>query len=203
MKNERCKAECSYLVYGFAGDEYGSECWCSNSAPSQGTSTNCNKACNADPTTNCGGSLALNVWQLGGGYNLIKAHTRDNFCIDQTGSSTANSVLLQMSDCTGLTNQRWTYNSADGTIRVQNGGLCIDIPNGNVTNGQRLQQYACSAGNTNQQFIFNQNGDRTIRVAKNSTICLDVKDGNTANVAALQLYTCATGNTNQAWHIVS
>ncbi len=199
MTNERCQAECGAAGFGYAGTENSGECWCSNSFPNQGTAGNCDLRCNGDPTTNCGGGGALNVWQLGGGDNLIKSHVRDNFCIDVPHSG--NGALLTMFDCHGRENQRWTYNSHDKTIRVKQTGKCLDVPNNNAVAGKRLQVWDCNGGNA-QKWIYNAN-DRTIRYAANTALCLDVHYAHAHNGAEIKLMGCGSKNAAQAWHIVS
>jgi len=69
-------------------------------------------------------------------------------------------------------------------------GKCIDVPNWNFADGQRLIVWNCTGG-TNQKFEF-VNG--TVRTENNK--CVDVAWGSTANGAAVQLATCS-GNAAQ------
>lgn len=67
---------------------------------------------------------------------------------------------------------------------------CIDVPNSNGVDGQRLQLWDCNGTNA-QNWTFP--GDGTIRAFG---LCMDVAWGSTANGAAIQLATCS-GNPAQ------
>jgi hypothetical protein len=143
-----------------------------------------------------GGSSLLN-----GGQQMIKSQIRDNFCIN--APSTANiGAMLQVWDCFGGDNQRWTYNSIDQTIRLKQNGKCIDVPNSNAVGGQRVQTWDCNGGNA-QKWIYNSI-DRTIRYAANTGLCLDVLWASYVNGAALQIQGCwGVNNPAQTFQFVS
>ncbi len=67
---------------------------------------------------------------------------------------------------------------------------CIDVPNWNFNDGQRLIVWNCTGG-TNQAWTFT---DGTLRTENNK--CMDVAWGSTANGAAIQIATCS-GNPAQ------
>lgn len=67
---------------------------------------------------------------------------------------------------------------------------CIDVPNSNAVDGQRLQLWDCN-GTAAQNWTFP--GDGTVRALG---LCMDVAWGSTANGAAIQLATCS-GNPAQ------
>jgi hypothetical protein len=69
-------------------------------------------------------------------------------------------------------------------------GKCIDVPNWNFADGQRLIVWSCTGG-TNQKWSF---VDGTLRTANNK--CMDVAWGSTANGAAVQIADCS-GNAAQ------
>ncbi|WNV88205.1 beta-1,3-glucanase family protein [Umezawaea sp. Da 62-37] len=71
-------------------------------------------------------------------------------------------------------------------------GKCVDVPNGNYADGQRLIVWNCTGG-TNQKWEFTGG---TLRTQNNK--CVDVAWGSTANGAAVQLATCS-GNAAQQW----
>jgi hypothetical protein len=142
------------------------------------------------------------VWPLAGGQQLIKSQIRDNFCIDVGGWSTANGAGIQMWDCHGGGNQRWTYNSNEQTLRVQHSGKCLDNGGGNGVQGQKIHQWDCMPNNRNQQWIYNSI-DRSIRWAGNTGLCLDVSGGSNLNGARLQLWPCGPNNNAQIWNVAS
>ncbi|KAI5236520.1 hypothetical protein E4T42_09446 [Aureobasidium subglaciale] len=59
----KCASTCQSLGYKYAGTEYGSECWCANTAPSTSTkATDCNMPCAGDNTQTCGAGNRLSVY---------------------------------------------------------------------------------------------------------------------------------------------
>jgi hypothetical protein len=71
-------------------------------------------------------------------------------------------------------------------------GKCIDVPNWNFNDGQRLIVWNCTGG-TNQAWEFTGG---TLRTQNNK--CMDVAWGSVANGAAVQIATCS-GNAAQQW----
>ncbi|GAA1378816.1 hypothetical protein GCM10009661_51090 [Catellatospora chokoriensis] len=68
---------------------------------------------------------------------------------------------------------------------------CIDVPNSNFVDGQRLQLWDCNGTNAQN---WNFPGDGTIRTVNG--LCMDVAWGSTANGAAIQIVGCS-GNPAQ------
>jgi hypothetical protein len=114
-----------------------------------------------------------------------------NRCLDVPNSSTTNGVQLQLWDCTGASNQRWTRTSS-GELRVL--GKCLDAEARGTTNGTRAILWDCTGG-TNQR--WNVNSDGTITSAQ-SGLCLDADSRGTANGTQIILRSC-NGGTNQRW----
>src|SRR5687768_2391679 len=54
-------------------------------------------------------------------------------CLDITGASSTNGAQAQLWDCTGATNQRWTYTS--GKQLMVYGGKCLDASGHGTSNG--------------------------------------------------------------------
>ncbi|WP_236028458.1 ricin-type beta-trefoil lectin domain protein [Paractinoplanes lichenicola] len=69
---------------------------------------------------------------------------------------------------------------------------CIDVPNGNFSDGVQLQMWGCN--NTAAQKFNFVNG--TLQTSNNK--CVDVAWGSTANGAIIQIVTCS-GNPAQQW----
>lgn len=73
---------------------------------------------------------------------------------------------------------------------------CLDVTNGSVTNGTKIQVWDCVNENTNQQWSLTSSGQ--IQLAGTGK-CIDVVDGATANGTKLQIWDCVSGNTSQIW----
>jgi len=97
----------------------------------------------------CNGSTAQQ-WLIAHGNTQVKL-AGTNFCLD-AGSNPANFVGMKIFQCfEGLPQQSWFYTD-DERIAVTNMGLCLDVPNGNLTNGQQLQTFTCTDNDQNQFF---------------------------------------------------
>jgi hypothetical protein len=125
-----------------------------------------------------------------GGTNEIVG-AASNRCLDVPNSSTTNGVQLQLWDCHGGNNQRWTRTSS-GELRVL--GKCLDAEARGTTNGTRAILWDCNGG-TNQR--WNVNGNGTITSAL-SGLCLDASGAGTANGTRIILWSC-NGGSNQRW----
>ncbi|MFC7759994.1 endo-1,4-beta-xylanase [Catellatospora bangladeshensis] len=113
-------------------------------------------------------------------------------CVDVPNASQTNGTRVQLYDCNGQTQQRWTY-TASKQLTVY-GSKCLDAAGSG--NGSEIQIYSCN-GQANQQWNLNANGTIT---GVQSGRCLDV--WSTANGARVQLYDCS-GQANQRFSLVS
>jgi GH25 family lysozyme M1 (1,4-beta-N-acetylmuramidase) len=91
----------------------------------------------------------------------------------------------------------WTVSPASaqgaaGQVWLQNGGKCLDDPNGSTASGTRLQVWRC-LGNTNQRWTVVQDG--TLRI---NGACL--AEAGTGNGAAVVLGTC-DGTSAERWQV--
>jgi non-reducing end alpha-L-arabinofuranosidase len=118
-------------------------------------------------------------------------------CLDVNNSSTTSGTQLQVWDCNGGANQRWTRSSA-GELRVygDSSPLCLDASGHGTTNGTQAVIWSCN-GQNNQQWNVNANGTIT---SVQSGLCLDVSGAGTANGTRVQLWAC-TGAANQQWQL--
>ncbi|WIM94497.1 ricin-type beta-trefoil lectin domain protein [Actinoplanes oblitus] len=114
-------------------------------------------------------------------------------CVDVAGGATANGTATQLWDCTGATNQTWTYTSGR-QLTTYGGTKCLDANGQGTSNGTAVIIWDCN-GQPNQQWNVNSNGTVT---GQQSGLCLDVTGASTANGAKLNLWTCH-GGTNQQW----
>lgn len=77
--------------------------------------------------------------------------------------------------------------AAPGTIRSSLTGMCLDLPGGNVQNGQPLWQWECIPGAENQQWHFDDNTWK-ITSALNPNMCIDA--GMMEEGSVLMLWEC-------------
>jgi cytochrome c len=116
-------------------------------------------------------------------------------CLEVAGMSTEPGSQAQIWDCTGGSNQDWTYTAA-GELSVYSGGTrrCLDAEGGGTSAGTSVIIWTCHGG-TNQQWQRNANGTIT---GVQSGLCIDVNGGGTANGTAVIMWNCH-GGTNQQW----
>ncbi|WFE41224.1 RICIN domain-containing protein [Micromonospora sp. WMMD998] len=114
-------------------------------------------------------------------------------CLDINNFATTNGTQAQLWDCTGASNQTWTYTA--GRQLMIYGNKCLDAYNAGTTNGTRVIIWDCN-GQANQQ--WNVNSDGTIRGAQ-SGLCVDASGAATANGTKILLWTCGTAD-NQRWN---
>jgi hypothetical protein len=128
----------------------------------------------------------------GGHQNQEIVGTGSGRCIDVPNSSTTNGTRVQLWDCSGNSNQRWTYTSSKQLMVY--GTKCLDANGQGTTNGTAIIIWDCN-GQANQQWNLNSNGSIT---GVQSGRCLDAIGAGTANGTQLQLYGCS-GGSNQQW----
>jgi Ricin-type beta-trefoil lectin domain len=130
-------------------------------------------------------STAQNVQIVGG---------QSGRCVDVPGASTANGTQVQLWDCHGGTNQRWTHTA--GRQLVVYGNKCLDASGQGTGNGTLAVIWDCN-GQANQQWSINANGTIT---GVQSGLCLDASGPGTANGTRIHLWTCH-GGANQQWSL--
>jgi hypothetical protein len=111
-------------------------------------------------------------------------------CVDVPGSSTSNGTQVQLWDCHGGTNQRWSYTaSRQWTVY---GNKCL-AANG-TSNGAAVVIGDCN-GQVGQQWNVNTNGTIT---SVQSGLCVDANGAASANGTKIILWSC-NGGANQQW----
>ncbi|WP_249350841.1 lectin [Microbispora sp. H10836] len=113
-------------------------------------------------------------------------------CLDVSGASQANGAQVQLWDCNGQANQRWTP-TGSGELRVY-GTKCLDVYNRGTADGGNVVIWDCN-GQSNQQWRLNADGTIT---AVGANKCLDAYNNGTANGTKLVIWTC-NGQANQRW----
>jgi hypothetical protein len=155
----------------------------SSHAPTPGTPT----STPGTPTPTKSASTQQSVEIVGGGSGR---------CIDVPNASTTNSTQVQLWDCHGGTNQRWTYTASKQLVVY--GNKCLDALGKGTSNGTAVIIWDCH-GQTNQQWNLNSNGTIT---SVQSGLCLDASGVATANRTKIHLWNC-WGGSNQQWSLRS
>ncbi len=141
---------------------------------------------------------AAGVQSSGGGgqTNVEVVGGQSGRCLDVPNSSTSNGTQLQLYDCSGGSNQRFTYTS--GKQLTVYGNKCLDASGQGTSNGTAVIIWDCN-GQTNQQWNVNANGTIT---GVQSGLCVDANGAATANGTKIILWSC-NGGTNQQWALRS
>ncbi|KAJ7334733.1 ricin B lectin domain-containing protein [Mycena albidolilacea] len=167
------------------------------------SSTNTNQKWGSAPNPDNGGPQII----LGGNTtNQAEPIRGQPFCVG--AASNADGAAVVLLGC-GISNAgpnfpngnyNWTapFAPLTGTIKTFD-NKCLDVPNGNNANGQKLQIWTCADGNTNQQFTIHANPN-TIEW-KGTGKCLDLTNGNSTIGNPIQLWDCNGANINQEWQL--
>jgi hypothetical protein len=113
-------------------------------------------------------------------------------CVDVPNSTTVDGTQLQLWDCNGGGNQRWSQTTSRQLMVF--GSKCLDAFGQGTGNGTMVVIWACNGG-TNQQWNINASGTIT---GVQSGLCLDATGAGTANGTRLILWSC-NGGANQRW----
>lgn len=138
-------------------------------------------------------------WQITSGSSAPTGHvihpgSSSTTCL--SAPTNANNAAVVVEPCDGSASQSWMQS---GSTFVIYGNKCLDVTNGNTTNGNKMQIYTCNAGNVNQEFSVTADN----RIAwTNHGECLDLTGGSLANGNAVQMWACTDNNNNQVWIIV-
>jgi poly(3-hydroxybutyrate) depolymerase len=117
-------------------------------------------------------------------------------CVDITGFNTNDGNRLQLYDCTGGWNQRWS--STNNTFVNPQSGKCLNVSGGATANGTAVNLWTCN-GSGAQRWQLQSNGNL---VNTQSGRCLDAVNRGTGNGTLLQIYDCvAGGQSNQQWSL--
>jgi len=115
-------------------------------------------------------------------------------CLDVPNSSTTNGTQVQLYDCQGGSNQRWTATS--GGQLTAYGNKCLDANGAGTSNGTAVIIWDCN-GQANQQWNVSTNGTIT---GVQSGLCLDASGAATGNGTKIVLWSC-NGGANQQWSL--
>ncbi|MFC4149966.1 ricin-type beta-trefoil lectin domain protein [Micromonospora mangrovi] len=132
----------------------------------------------------------------GGGQDIVGQGS--GRCLDIAGNPGTDGTPVQLWDCWGGTNQKWTRTGS--TFVNPATGKCLDVASGSTANGARVQLWTCN-GTGAQNWQVNANGTIT---NPQSGKCLDAAGQGTANGTGIQIYACYGGGgtqSNQVWSL--
>ncbi len=115
-------------------------------------------------------------------------------CIDVPNQSTTNGTQMQLYDCWGGSNQRFTYTSGK-QLQVY-GNKCLDANGQGTADGTAIIIWDCN-GQSNQQWNIDSNGTIT---GVQSGKCLDASGASTSNGTKIIIWSC-NGGSNQQWSL--
>jgi hypothetical protein len=76
----------------------------------------------------------------------------DNAKCIKSQNGNVNGSPLVIADCDGSVDQQFTFSG--GSLTAYSGAMCVDVTNGNATNGVKLQLWQCFSGSANQQWYW-------------------------------------------------
>jgi glucan endo-1,3-alpha-glucosidase len=119
-----CQSLCSSKGYSFAGTEYSQECYCGsalNGATSI-ASSNCNDPCAGNSALTCGGSWAINIYQLTSGGTATTTTTSTTTSTSSTTSTTTSSATPATSKVVvahHMVGNTYSYTQATWSTNIQ------------------------------------------------------------------------------------
>jgi len=69
-----------------------------------------------------------------------------------TAASNSDGARVTLQGCTGAESQLWEFK--DGAVKVFGGDKCLDVTDGNASNGNNLQIWSCVDQSTNQLWDY-------------------------------------------------
>ncbi|MDP1689289.1 MAG: Ig-like domain-containing protein [bacterium] len=112
-------------------------------------------------------------------------------CLGAT--SLVSGANVDLEDCNGLVNQRFSYTTAK---ELRNGNLCLDVIGAGIISKTNIIIYDCTSG-SNQKWEHVGDTWKPLHVP-NLTMCMDVFGNVSTSGANVQTYTCH-GRANQNW----
>lgn len=130
-------------------------------------------------------------------------------CVDLYGGGLDDGNPLVVWDCLGDANQQWWYTPDAGPappppptpdspvsyIKSKETSKCLDVPGGNVEDGQQLWIWECNEASPNQKWLFK---DGAIILSADQSKCVDLPNSDTTNGNLLQIWDCS-GLPQQMW----
>ncbi|QRV77601.1 ricin-type beta-trefoil lectin domain protein [Ceratobasidium sp. AG-Ba] len=116
-------------------------------------------------------------------------------CLQPTANQDGAAVVV--ADCVGGDAQKWTFTNTNGNIKIY-GNKCLDVKDGKVADGTKLQIWTCGNANANQNWYYT---DDNHLAWTNKGKCVDLTDGSLANGNVAQVWGCSNKNPNQIWNV--
>jgi hypothetical protein len=106
-------------------------------------------------------------------------------CLDVYGDDTgSNGSVVDLYTCQSYAIDQHWYHNTNGSLEAL--GRCLDITNGGVTAGTKVELWDCNGG-TNQKWVQQTNGSL---LNPQSGLCLDDPGASSTDGIQLQIYTC-------------
>ncbi|QYJ91478.1 ricin-type beta-trefoil lectin domain protein [Shewanella halotolerans] len=145
----------------------------------------------------CDGSLSQR-WFYDGYW--LRADKDRNYVIDVWGNS--NNDFIGSWQFDGSNSQAWELRTEKtlytwSTLRTHQSGRCLDIPYGDLTNGNTLLLDRCHGGNNQQWYYEPKQG--TLHSKLNWNKCVTLLNGNTANDTPIVIADC-NNSASQQWN---
>jgi hypothetical protein len=112
-----------------------------------------------EPGLNSGKSLSARL-----GYLRLEL---ENTAKCLTAASNSDAAIVTIQPCTGSASQKWTFGG--GVVKVF-GNKCLDVPEGRLVDGTKLQIWTCSTNNANQKWGY------TVRLVFARLVLISVVD---------------------------
>ncbi|KAF5316328.1 hypothetical protein D9619_006762 [Psilocybe cf. subviscida] len=124
----------------------------------------------------------------------------NTLCLEPAGPI-ASGTKVQINACDATKpSQNWQWNS-NGTVNIAGSNQCLDLTDGNLSNGIQMQIFACSLGNKNQIWSANtlQNPIREVAALNNGLTCIGANSS--ANGSPVFSISCLDNNTRKVWSV--
>ncbi|KAK1231208.1 hypothetical protein PQX77_005678 [Marasmius sp. AFHP31] len=131
-------------------------------------------------------------------------------CLTATSNTDGAHVALANCDGSGRTQvfpdgtQWFTYakDPLSGAIKTFDGSKCLDLPDGDATNGKKLQIWSCVEGSRNQQFKISNPWPWAITwvgEGSGNNKCLQTPNGNFTDGNEIEIWDCDSSKVSQHW----
>jgi len=127
--------------------------------------------------------------------------TGDGNCLTATNNADGATVVIQDCGSNATDNNSWLVPNGESNVGPLQifGDKCLDVTNGDDSDGTLLQIWSCAEGNTNQMWV--PVSDQSITWSGQDK-CVDLTNGDLTNGNQVQIWDCSAQNDNQKWNAV-